>query len=248
MAYMGRGLGNSGINNSSNHNNFNSNNNSNQFDKNSFRNGMIFRRYYYIPLDNTYIAFQIIATLIIVIIAIISFFITYKPFVVDPIELVKKNFINSYIITILILLGITLLANHFSKEKYILIRNLAIILLISIIVGMVFLGVKSNLDSTYTREKFEKIYKEDFREQKSENVYLDMTKLKIQDEKEFFLNEWEKAYKVFNIRVLGIYSLNLFLIILLIYQIFKLAKFQDKRSRLDKDDLILYDEEENIKM
>ena len=45
----------------------------------------------------------------------------------------------------------------------------------------------------------------------------------------------------------GIIGLNVLLIILLIYQIPKVSRIQEKRDKLSKDDEILFDEEENVK-
>ena len=44
-----------------------------------------------------------------------------------------------------------------------------------------------------------------------------------------------------------IVALNVLIIVLLIYQVSKVSKIQDKRNQLNKDDVILFDEEENIK-
>ena len=44
------------------------------------------------------------------------------------------------------------------------------------------------------------------------------------------------------------FAINGFLIILLIYEIIKVLNIQEKKDRLSKDDAILFDEEENIKI
>lgn len=44
-----------------------------------------------------------------------------------------------------------------------------------------------------------------------------------------------------------LFGLHLLLNILLIYQIARISKIQGKKDKLNKDDLILFDEEENIK-
>ena len=113
---------------------------------------------YYVPLDNTYVIMQMIVTFIILIVGVITFLVAYKSTIIDPIENIKKLFINSYLIIIGILLAITSITNFFSKSKSTLIKRLAIISAISIIIMFVFLGIKLNLDTTYTKEKFEQLY------------------------------------------------------------------------------------------
>lgn len=44
-----------------------------------------------------------------------------------------------------------------------------------------------------------------------------------------------------------LFGLHLLLNVLLIYQISKVSKIQDKKDQLSKDDLILFDEEKNFK-
>ena len=55
---------------------------------------------YYVPLDNTYVIMQMIATLIILIVGVITYLIGYKSDVVDPIASTKSLFINMHIIFI----------------------------------------------------------------------------------------------------------------------------------------------------
>lgn len=205
----------------------------------------------YVPLDNIYVIMQMIATIIIAITAFISFLITYQSQVIDPIEGLKKSFINTY----LIILGIILLSNfiiHFiSKTEKILIKRLAIILLISIISLLVFFCIRINLDKKYTEEKFEQIYLEinqakQISEEKNK-ISLSLKDMGLKTEKEFYVLECKKSYNVFITRTYIILGLHLLLNFLLLYQISKLNKKFNKKERLNKDDLILFDEEQNIK-
>ena len=63
------------------------------------------------------ISIAMIAAIIIFTIAGITFLVTYKPSVVDPIEDTKRLFMNTYIIITLSLVVLTLLANYFSKLR-----------------------------------------------------------------------------------------------------------------------------------
>lgn len=233
MAYMGRG-GFGGFGN----------------DKRRYYRGGLFRIYTYIPLDNTYVIFQMIVTIIIFVTAGITFLYTYKPSIIDPIESTKKILINTYILITLALLVLTILANYFSKDKNALIKRLIVILLLSVITILVFFGIKANMDSTYTKNKFEQIYNQEYSEQNSDSeskIVVSIGEIKIKSEKEYYIDECVKAYNIFSIRMYGIIGLNVLLIILLIYQIPKVSRIQEKRDKLSKDDEILFDEEENVK-
>lgn len=230
MAYMGRG-------------GFRNN-------KRCYYGGGLFRIYTYIPLDNTYVIFQMIVTIIIFVTAGITFLSTYKPSIIDPIENTKRILINTYIVITLALLVLTILANYFSKDKNALIKRLIVILLLSVITILVFFGIKANMNSTYTKNKFEQIYNQEYSEQNSDSeskIVVSIGEIKIKSEKEYYIDECVKAYNIFSIRMYGIIGLNVLLIILLIYQIPKVSRIQEKRDKLSKDDEILFDEEENVK-
>ena len=48
-------------------------------------------------------------------------------------------------------------------------------------------------------------------------------------------------------RLMELSGLHLLLNILIIYQIIRISKIKGKKDKFDKDDLILFDKEENIK-
>lgn len=245
MAFMGRGgfssIGGYGV---------EPDNNIGKNGRRYYRGGLI-RIYYYIPLDNTYVILQMIATFIILIISGISFLIIYKPSIVDPIENVKKIIVNTYIVMNLVLIVLIFFANYFSKDKLALIKKLLAIIFIAVVSIMVFLGIKLNLNSKYNKNTFGQIYEQQYSNQLEENktkIDVGLTGMKIKTEKEYYVDECIKAYNVFSIRMYGAFGLNILLIMLLIYQIYNVSKIQEKRDRLSKDDAILFDEEENIKI
>ena len=253
MAYMGRGgfssFGGGGLGGALGPND-NDNNNDNRHNGRMYYRGGFFRMYYYIPLDNTYVIFQMIAAIIIFTIAGITFIATYKPSVVDPLEDSQRIILNTYIILTLSLVVITFLVNYFSKDKNALIKRLIAILVISIITFVIFFGIKANLDSIYTKNKFEQIYIQEKGEQTSDSKYkfdIGLTGMQIKTETEYYVDECVKAYNIFSIKMYSIIAMNVFEIILIFYQISKVSRIQDKRDRLSKDDAILFDEEENVK-
>lgn len=195
------------------------------------------RFYYYIPLDNTYVIMELIATFIILIVGAITF-------------LIKKLFINAHLIVIAIFLAITLVVNLFSKKESELISQLILTAITSIVIMMFFAGTKFYLDKTYTKTEFEKIYTEQNAnkiDSKKTKVGIGLAGVNIKTEKEYYVDECVKLYNIFKTKSYGTLGLHLLLNLLLIYQIFKVEKIQNKKERLDRDDIILKDEEQNVK-
>lgn len=208
------------------------------------------RFYYYIPLDNTYVIMELIATFIILIVGAITFLMAYKSTIIDPIENIKKLFINAHLIVIAIFLAITLVVNLFSKKESELISRLILTAITSIVIMMLFAGPKFYLDKTYTKTEFEKIYTEQNAnkiDSKKTKVGIGLAGVNIKTEKEYYVDECVKLYNIFKTKSYGTLGLHLLLNLLLIYQIFKVEKIQNKKERLDKDDIILKDEEQNVK-
>ena len=174
---------------------------------------------------------------------------TYKSTIIDPIENIKKLFINAHLIVIAIFLAITLVVNLFSKKESELISRLILTAITSIVIMMFFVGTKFYLDKTYTKTEFEKIYTEQNAnkiDSKKTKVGIGLAGVNIKTEKEYYVDECVKLYNIFKTKSYGTLGLHLLLNLLLIYQIFKVEKIQNK-ERLDKDDIILKDEEQNVK-
>ena len=148
------------------------------------------RFYYYIPLDNTYVIMELIATFIILIVGAITFLMTYKSTIIDPIENIKKLFINAHLIVIAIFLAITLVVNLFSKKESELISRLILTAITSIVIMMFFVGTKFYLDKTYTKTEFEKIYTEQNAnkiDSKRTKVGIELAGVNIKTEKEYYV-------------------------------------------------------------
>ncbi len=214
------------------------------------------RFYYYIPLDNTYVIFQMIVTFIILIVGAITYIFTYKSTIIDPIESTKKLFINAYLIIIAIFLITTFIIHYISKDENILLKRLLIIGSVSMITMLVFGGIKFSLDNTYTKDKFKQIYTEQNVEESLNKLNvtdkftadIGFTGVKIQSKEEYYISESVKLFDIFKTKAMSIIGLHLLLNILLTYQIVKVIKIKTKKDKLNKDDIVLFDEEENIKI
>lgn len=208
----------------------------------------LIRRFYVIPLDNTYVLMQMIATFILLLIGAITFVSTYETNIIDPIANIKSNFINTYLIIIGCLVISNLLISFFSKQENKLLTRLIILFLISIIIMMTFFVIKINLDKTYNYTKFKEIsnMQKDLEDNhlKSKIDYSTMT---LKTEKDYYITQCINAYRIFKIKTTTILIMHLLLNILLIYQMYKIINMQGKKERVNKDDLILFDEEQNLR-
>lgn len=206
--------------------------------------------YGYVPLDNTYVMMQMIVTFIILIVGGITFLATYKSPIVDPIENTKSFIIYAHLILTVILLFITIGVNFLSKSKEDIIRRLIVLAIISITTMLIFVIIKIDLDSMYNASKFEEMYlTQETQSNNDENlkVSIGFTGVGLKTEKQYYVDECVKLYNIFKIKSYGTLSLNLLLTILIIFQISRLSKNQNLRNRVNKDDVILFDEEENVK-
>ncbi len=229
-------------------NNIDFNNNNNEY-RRIYGNNFL-HIYYYVPLDNTYVAMQIFATIIIVAVMAVAFLTTFKISIEDPIEKTKKWFLYLYLIAAGILLSMSFLASYFSKNKKMLINRLIIIVTITLATMLLFGLNKMYLDSNYNREKFEDIYVQkygDNNSNKNERIDMSLSGFGVKTEKDYFIDQWIKSYKVFTFRAYAILLIDILLMLLLLFQIYKVAKIQVGLNKLEKDDVVVYDEEENVK-
>lgn len=194
-----------------------------------------------------------IVTFVILIIGAITILISHKPNIVNPIEGIKKAFINTHFITIAILIAMSFIVNFISKTEKELIKKLIIVLLISVTTLMVFFAIKVNLDTTYTKNEFEKFYNEQKSTQvedknKKTKIDIGITGVSLKTEKQYYIDECVESYNIFKIKSSGTIILHLLFCLLLIFMIYKAQKTNIKKDKLNKDDLILFDDEENVKM
>ena len=243
MAFMGRGeVPSINFGNNSNDNNTNQNNKEREEEK-LFALGRLYGRRYYIYLkeDSTYVAISVTLTLIMLITAAVAYLATYKSTIIDPIEGVKKLFLNSQLIITILLLVATVIAKIYSKSEESLIKRLMIVFGISMLTMLIFYGIKIGLDTTYTKEKFEQIYNEQTETKSQINVGING--LSIKSEKEYYIDECMELYKIFKIKTYGTLGLNLLLNILLVFQMLRIIEISNKKVRLSKDDAIFFDED-----
>ena len=212
-----------------------------------YRNWNFFIIYY----DRKFVAIELIAILIIILTAVAVYLFAYQTSFEDPLATVKSNLLTAQ----LIMLGVTIVATALvtfltksSKEN--LIINLKIVATLSILVVLILFGVKIHIDSQYNNESiFEEFY-----EQRKEDIG-DLNKLnisssgmKILDAKEAYIQESKSAYTNFTVKTYFYIVINILLIILIFYLAHRLSVIEQKKDEVTKNDEVLFDEEENVKM
>lgn len=83
---------------------------------------------------------------------------------------------------------------------------------------------------------------------KKSKIDIGLTGISLKTEKEYYIDECMKLYNIFKIKSYGTLGLHGILIGLLLYQMLKVQKIKNKKDKLDKDDLVLFDEEQNVKI
>ena len=207
---------------------------------------------YYIPLDNTYVLMQMFTTFVIAVFAILFFLFNYKTEINDSIMMQKKVYQYSYLIILVGLFLLNIVFNLTSKEEKKLFKRITYLLVTSICIMMVFFTVRLIFDSKYDKEYFTKEYSVRYGNTAENNKKdkLAMTSLgaEFTSNKEKYLSECNKLYTIFKVKSYGLLAFNFILSLLLMYEIIKIQKMIIRKDSLEKDDVVVYDEEENVKM
>lgn len=210
-----------------------------------------YHRPYIIVYDKTFMLMEIIATAIILIGCIMAYLFSYQPSFPDPIQSVKDTYLISQGIVLGCMVVFLILASFFTEEKEKLEKRLKVILIISCISLVVLFGIRIYLDGIYTTEKFETFYETTDFEGKNESFSgngISLKNMSIATQKELYVEENLRTYQFFQIKTLMLIVLQILLNILLGYFILRVRKHNQKKDQLEKDDAILYDEEENVKI
>lgn len=207
------------------------------------------RRYYpIIVYDRKFVAIEMVMFLILAITACIALFYSYKMKFTDQIADLKSTFLTFQLICLLASVGLLILFSFMSKSKERLIRNILFIVVISILALLIQLGIKSYLDSKYNEQEFSNMYEQYEASSENDNKKIIGLFTGIKTVKEAYIQDNTNAYlnfKVKTVTYIVIYTLE---ILVMIYLVYRLKKNEDQKDKLEKDDEILYDNEENVKM
>lgn len=201
---------------------------------------------YYAPLDKTYILTEIITTIIILLTALFTYIFTYKSSIIDPISDIKNSFINAQLTCILIVFIINIILNFFRKKDVFFIKAMTILTIVSIIISAIFIIKKIEMDIKYNSVAFETIYNKTISNVK--NTKSKQSTPLLKNDKDIYIYECVKLYNIFKIKTYLILGLNILLTMLFLIQIFKKQKKKNIKVMIEKDDSILFDDVQNIKM
>ena len=188
-----------------------------------------------------YLMSQVISCVIIGIIILISVLIcvfSYESlYIHDPIAYAKSNFLDlqfgGFAVSIILLI-FALTKRKTSKHAFKLISGTIFALIAIVLITM--LGF-FNFENEYNEEKFSEMY--------SESYIKDET---ILNKKEVFLQECNKLQESFSRKVIGITILEYGIILVDIYLLFTELSLQKRYAQIEKENEVLFDEEENVKI
>ncbi|MGN1270565.1 MAG: hypothetical protein ACI4UX_00995 [Clostridia bacterium] len=209
-------------------------------------------RFIIIQYDRTFVAIEVISVFLILLIVASAYLFTYKTWFEDPIATIKNNFLTAQLVSIITSLGLIGLVTWLTKSsKENLIRNLKIIAIACAIVIFIFLGIKINMDRKYNQNTFGEFYENYEKPKKnskdSNKIEVSLADVKILDPKEAYIEESTKAYTVFTIKTILYMVIHTVIVILTMYLSHRLTTIEEKKQKLAKDDLVLYDDEQNVK-
>lgn len=209
------------------------------------RGHIVVLRYY----DKNYIKIQFISFIVMSIILFAAFIFTYSFPYFDPISQTKEIFLKAQITTSLIsAIGVFLITILTKSTKKKLITRLIILGTLTLIVMIILMGFKLYMNNKYNNESnFSNFYEQFEPKDENEKIKLSINEFKFISAKENYINKSMNAYTVFSIKTTLCFMVLIFIIVGTYYFANRLSNFESKKERLAKDDLILYDKEENIK-
>ncbi|MBQ8298499.1 MAG: hypothetical protein IJX99_01265 [Clostridia bacterium] len=169
----------------------------------------------------------------------------------DPIEYAKTSFLDvqfggTLLYTILLLI-INALRDVPEKALKCFVGVFVLAIIFCSSVGV----AKLNMDNKYTEEKFAEMYSEVYFKDKTNgnllNISLDGV-VKTEANEDIFKRECESLYKSFTLKVMVGFFVQFVLLLLNGYLIIKVAKSKEKFDKAQKENEVLFDEEQNIKV
>lgn len=207
------------------------------------------RRRHFIIFDSKYVLIQTIINIVLILIILATFIFTYESTIIDPIEDIKEIYLTTYLYMMMFLITIIALINFITKKNETYTLLLVFTLIWSIIIMICFVYIKISWDKIYIDEVFEQFYDElEEKDLNSNNTYISIGNMSAQDEKKYYISECNLLYENFKIKTIIILVAHFVINLIIVYQIIRMYKNIEKQERLKKDDNVLFDDEENIKV
>lgn len=196
---------------------------------------------------------EIIITLLVLAIAFAAYLYSYNPNFNDQIADLKNNFLTFQLICIVASIALLILFTFISKSKESLIRNLKFVAILSIIAIIFQIGIKISLDSNYNKETFANMYDQyesqgTEKDNKQQVVVGIFSGVQVSSVKDTYIQNCLTAYTTFKIKTILYIGLYILIAFFIFYLIHRIKTIEDKKDRLEKDDNVVYDNEENVKI
>lgn len=176
---------------------------------------------------------EFLGALIAAIVVVVHYFVTYKARFVDPIKSIKDLFVNGHLIIMGIIVVLAIIFNIKNENKRALFNKMLMLFSFSLIIMASIALIKLGMDSHYNDAKF--------------NEFFMASELDIRYKNEY-IKECKFLYDMFSMKVLTLVVIHGLLNLLLLYRVLKLGKINRQLDRIEKDDIVVYDEEQNIKI
>lgn len=175
-----------------------------------------------------------------------------SPYIKDPIEKVKTSFLDAQFGGTIIYLILLMIINSLKEKPAKAMKCFTGLFILATIFCSSMGFVKMNMDNKYTVEEFAGMYSEYYLkdEEASNNMWgfsMDGS-IKQTNSKELFNEECLKLYDSFTIKVMVGFLILLVILLLNGYLIIKTFKSSKDFDKVKKEDEVLFDEEENIKV
>ncbi len=194
----------------------------------------------------------LIMEVVMLVVALFLYFYNYESvYIKDPIERVKTSFLDiqfgGTIFYIVLLMIVNSLKDMPEKALKCFIGLLALVIIFCSAIGI----AKFNMDTKYTEEKFTEMYSEYYFKDKIETSVLGLPlngSGKQVANLDVFKRECENLYKSFTLKVMVGFVVQFVLLLLNLYLIVSVAKSKEKYDKAQKENDVLFDEEQNVKV
>ena len=207
--------------------------------------------YYVIHYDKNFLIIEIIISMFVLLLAGLIYLYGYNVNFNDPISSIKDNMLKIQLIQMPITLGLAGALMFICKNRKKLIKSLRIVAVISMVASIIFTGIKIYMDNKYNDEKFGEFYEQ---YEKNNSTYSDTASVSVTikgvsilNSKEDYVSKCKGSYMRFSIKQAIYLIFNILIALVIFYLIYRISYIESKRERLQKDDIVLFDEEENVK-
>jgi len=193
--------------------------------------------------DKRLVVIEIILIVLIFFMALVIYWLSTTTTFEDPIATMKNNFLTLQIRLIGISIIATAIVSVFSKSKKKLVRNLAIVVVVSIIMIIMQVGLKIFIDNKCNEEEFARLY-ETYKEDDDryyKDISISLSGVEIIGAKESYIKKSINAYNIFKLKTISYIIIHILIVILILYIINRIVIIENNKTKLARDDEIFGD-------